>query len=119
MKKEKEMVGIRADQMTLAQLKKLCKENSLDIEGLKTSIEILAVVSVWEESMLEKTKKEVAKRGATMTTKAASKLSNALSESSTSLRFHEGKMVTGSKKVTLNGVEYEDVTVEGGLTYRI
>ena len=114
--KEEEMVGIRADQMTLAQLKQLCKENSIDIKGLKTSIEILAVVSVWEESMLEETKKEVAKRGATMTTKAAVKVS---SESSASLRFHQGKMVIGSERVTLNGVEYEDVTVEGGITYRI
>lgn len=112
MSKEK-IEGVSAADMSLADLKQLCKENNLDIKGLTTKKDILTVVHAWEEELLKKTDEEIAKRGATSVKKDTG-VANVKSVS-----FHEGKMVLSKTDIIINGVDYTDITVEGGITYRV
>lgn len=118
MNNEEEVVGIYAEDMSVADLKQLCKENNLDIKGKTNKKDILEVVHAWEKTIMEKTNEEITKRGATSVKKntgvAPVYLSNVKA-----VEFHEGKLVTGKVNVTLNGVEYTDITVEGGVTHRV
>ncbi len=115
MNNEEEVVGIYAEDMSVADLKQLCKENNLDIKGKTSKKDILEVVKAWEETIMKKTDAEVEMRGATLRKhKGADQVANVKA-----VEFHEGKLVTGKVNVTHNGVEYTDITVEGGVTHRV
>lgn len=113
MNNEEQVVGIYAEDMSVADLKQLCKENNLDIKGKTSKKDILEVVKAWEDTIMKKTDEEIASRGATSVKK------NTGVANVKAVEFHEGKLVTGKVNVTHNGVEYTDITVEGGVTHRV
>lgn len=113
MNNEEAVVGIYAEDMTVADLKQLCKENNLDIKGKTTKPAILEVVKAWEDTLAQKTDEEIAKRGATSTVK------NTGVANVKAVSFHEGKLVLSRTPLDLNGVAYEDIVVDGGITYRV
>lgn len=114
--KNEQIAGVYAADMSLADLKQLCKENNLDIKGKTTKPAILEVVKAWEDTLAQKTDEEIAKRGATATKRVAF-----MKEESNvkSVSFHEGKLVLSRTPLDLNGVAYEDIVVDGGITYRV
>lgn len=118
MSNNEEVVGIYAEDMTVAELKELCAQNNLDISGLKTKPEILKVVKKWEKKVLKETNdkldsiKEDVKKN-----KNSSK--SAVVEEIVEVEFHEGKKVVSKTDVTHNGREYTDIVVEGGITHRV
>ena len=122
MSNKEEVVGVYAEDMTVADLKQLCKENNLDITGLKTKPEILKVVKKWEKSILKKTEQEVTERGATIKeNKRGKKVATASEEVANvkEVEFHENKKVISKTDVTHNGRDYTDIVVEGGVTHRV
>ena len=108
--------GVSAADMSLADLKQLCKENNLDIKGKTSKKDILEVVHAWENSLSEKTDADLKDMGATITMRKhkGAEISNVKAVS-----FHEGKLVVSRTPLDLNGVAYEDIVVEGGVTYRV
>jgi len=100
----KEIVkGLLSDDMTLAQLKQVCKLNNLDIKGLETKLEILKVVKKAERVAFKKMTEGTTLRRVEVDTEE--------------LGFCEGKRIISRKDVTRNGRGYTDITVEGGITY--
>lgn len=118
MSNNEEVVGVYAKDMSVADLKQLCKENNLDIKGKTSKKDILEVVYEWEKKVLKETDEKLQKMGDTIIMrkhKGADTVLAGLKEVS----FHEGKKVISKTPVTHNGVEYTDILVEGGITYRV
>ena len=113
---EEQVAGVYAEDMSVADLKQLCKENNLDIKGKTSKKDILEVVHAWEKTIMEKTESDLKDMGATITMRKhkGAEISNVKAVS-----FHEGKLVVSRTPLDLNGVAYEDIVVEGGVTYRV
>jgi len=116
MNDEDKVVGIYAEDMSVADLKQLCKENNLDIKGKTNKKDILEVVHAWEKTIMDKTDESLKDMGATVTMRKhkGAEVSNVKAVS-----FHEGKLVVSKTPITLNGVDYEDIVVDGGITHRV
>ena len=116
MNNEEQVTGVYAEDMSVADLKQLCKENNLDIKGKTNKKDILEVVHAWEKTIMEKTESDLKDMGATITMRKhkGAEISNVKAVS-----FHEGKLVVSRAPLDLNGVAYEDIVVEGGVTYRV
>ena len=106
MNNEEQVAGVYAVDMSVADLKQLCKENNLDIKGKTSKKDILEVVHAWEVTVSKEMEKKVKKMGGTVTNEKV-------------VEFHEGKLVVSRTPLVLNGVDYEDITVEGGITHRV
>lgn len=113
---KEENAGVFAVDMSLADLKQLCKENNLIIKGLTAKKDILEVVHAWEKTIMDKTDESLKDMGATVTMRKhkGAEVSNVKAVS-----FHEGKLVVSKTPITLNGVDYEDIVVDGGITHRV
>ena len=117
MNNEENVVGVYAEDMSVADLKQLCKENNLDIKGKTSKKDILEVVHAWEKTIMEKTEANLKEMGGAIVMrkhKGAEQVANVKAVS-----FHEGKLVVSRTPVELNGVSYEDIVVDGGVTYRV
>ena len=104
--------GLTASELTLVELKELCKQNNLDIKGLSTKSEILKVVRKWEKKMLKDMEEQVKARGATLGKNPVTPLGK---EIEVALKLHEGQRVVS----TVHRGNYTDITVEKGITYRV
>lgn len=114
-----EIVGVTAEEMTVADLKVLCAENNLDIKGLSKKADILKVVKKWEKKILKENEERLKARGEEIVKNATKKRVITAKEDPIEIEFHEGKQVVSKVPVTHNGTDYHDITVEGGITYRV
>jgi len=106
--KNEEDKGVTASEMSLGELKVLCKENNLDIKGLTTKADILKVVHKWEKKLSKD-----------LDAKLAGFKGAGVLKASLELEFHEGKRVVSKSEVEHNGKQYVDIVTEGGVTHRV
>lgn len=115
---EEQVAGVYAEDMSVADLKQLCKENNLDIKGKTSKKDILEVVHAWEKTISEKTEANLKEMGGTIVMRKHKGADQVLANIK-EVSFHEGKKVISKTDVTHNGREYTDIVVEGGITHRV
>jgi len=93
--------------LTIGELQEICNHLSLNKEGMTTKEEVLKVVQAWEKD-LTNTKEDLDALQAW-----EKELTNAGDESD----LHDGKKIISKTPKTVNGVEYNEILVEGGVTF--
>jgi len=92
-------IGKDSKDLTISELQEICNRFSLNIEGMTTKKEVLKVVQAWEK----KTDAELADS----------------KEAGDEADLHDGKKIISKTPKTVNGVEYNEILVEGGVTFLV
>lgn len=107
-----EYAGKVITQLTLAELKELAVANNVDLGDAKLRKDILPIMEKWEADNAANDDGRALKRAPVNATKGK----KAQKEEEV-LDFHEGKKVISRTPRDINGVSYEDILVEGGVTH--
>lgn len=103
-------IGISSSDMTIGELKTLCKDLKLNTKGLTSKADFLKVVQEWEKTQLEASEKQDEEI-------SESPLQKEKEEKT--LEFHEGRLVVSKAKKSINNVDYIEITTDNGLTYLV
>jgi len=101
-------IGKESKDLTINELQEVCTKLSLNIEGMTTKKEVLKVVQAWE------------KKAAAELADSKEALGVDSEPASTDLNeadLHDGKIIISKTPKTVNGVEYNEILVEGGVTF--
>ena len=116
----REYAGKTLEQMTLPELKEVCKVNELVVGEAKTKKDFIAVINAWEATLLVENANALEEKvGKTLNMGATLKKGGAGLTNVKAVEFHEGRLVVSKTPVSLNGKDYTDILVDNGSTYRV